>query len=83
MITKNFVLTDKGRKAGYTIDSIIREVDHIVCATEYDIHGQSSLYANDYFKDNCRVGVSISADNESEIDAFTKYMIERGYLTEN
>lgn len=83
MITKNFVLTDKGRKAGYTIDSIIREVDHIVCATEYDIHGQSSLYANSYFKYNCLVGVSISADNESEIDAFTKYMIERGYLKED
>ena len=83
MITKHFILTDKGRKAGYTIDSIIREVDHIVCATEYDIYGQSSLYANSYFKDNCLVGVSISADDEREIDAFVKHMAKHEYLKED
>lgn len=83
MVTKNFILTDKGRKAGYTIDSIIREVDRIVCATEYDIYGQSSLYANSYFKNICRVGVSISADDEQEIDAFVKYMVKQEYLKED
>ena len=83
MITKNFFLTDKGRKAGYTIDSIFREVDHIVCATEYDIYGQSSLYANSYFKDNSLVGVSISADDEREIDAFVKHMVKHEYLKED
>lgn len=83
MVTKNFILTDKGRKAGYTIDSIIREVDHIVCASEYDFYGQSSLYANSYFKDNCRVGVSISSDDEQEIDAFVRYMVKHEYLKED
>ncbi len=83
MITKNFILTDKGRKAGYTIDNIVREVDHIVCATEYDIYGQSSLYANSYFKDNCLVGVRISADDEREIDAFVKHMVKHEYLKED
>lgn len=82
MISKHFILTKEGRDAGYTIDSIISNIDHIVCATEYDIHGQSSLYANSYFKGVCRVGVSIYG-NEEEIDAFTKYMIERKYLEED
>lgn len=83
MITKNFILTDKGRNAGYTIYGILREVDRIVCATEYDIYGQSSLYANSYFKGNCLVGVSISADDERQIDAFVKYMVKQEYLKED
>ena len=83
MVTKNFIITKKGREDGYTDESIYREVNQIVCATEYDYNGQSSLYANSYFKDGCLVGVKISANNESEIDAFTKYMIERGYLIED
>lgn len=82
MITKHFIITDKGRNAGYTIDGIILEVDHIVCASEYDYYGQVHLYANSYFKDNCLVGVSISG-KESVIDNFVKYCIEREYLKED
>ena len=80
MVTKNFIITEKGKKNGYTIDGIIREVYHIACATEYDIYGQSSLYANSYCKGNCLLGVSISADKESEIDSFVKWRIEQGYM---
>jgi len=82
MVTKNFIITEKGKNNGYTIDGIIREVDHIVCATEYDYYGQSTLHASSYFKDNCLLGVSISADSESEIECFVKWRIERGYLKE-
>jgi len=80
-VTRYFILTDKGRNAGYTIDSIISEVDHIVCASEYDYYGQVHLYANYYFKGNCLVGVFISG-NESTIDNFVKFRLERGYLKE-
>ena len=80
MVTKNFIITEKGKKNGLTIDGIIREVDHIVCATEYDIYGQSTLYANSYFKGNCLLGVSISADKESEIECFVKWRVDNGYL---
>jgi len=82
MVTKNFIITEKGKKNGYTIDGIIREVDHIVCATEYDIYGQSTLYASSYFEGNRLLGVSISADKESEIESFVKWRIELGYLEE-
>lgn len=81
-ITRYFILTDIGRKAGITIEGIIREVDHIVCASEYDYYGQVHLYANSYFKDNCLVGVFISG-NESVIENFVKFRIERGYLKED
>lgn len=83
MITKHFIITEKGRKNGFSIDSIIRDVDHIVCATQYDMNGQSSLYANSYFKGNCRVGVEISADREEEIDAYVKWMVDNGTLKED
>lgn len=83
MATKNFIITKKGRENGYSDESICREVDRIVCATQYDYYGQSSLYANSYFKDSCLVGVFISADKESEIDNFVKYMVDRGYLVED
>lgn len=83
MITKHFIITEKGRNIGLTIDSIIRDVDRIVCATEYDIHGQSSLYANSYFKGICRVGVDISADSEEEIDAYVKWRVDNGILKED
>lgn len=82
-MTKHFIITEKGRKNGLSIDSIIRDVDHTVCATQYDIHGQSSLYANSYFKGNCRVGVDISADREEEIDAYVKWMVDNGTLKED
>ena len=82
-MTKHFIITEKGRKNGLSIDSIIRDVDHVVCATQYDIHGQSSLYANSYFKGNCLVGVDISADREEEIDAYVKWMVDNGTLKED
>ena len=82
MITKHFILTDKGRKAGYTINSIYSEVDHIVCASEYDYYGQVHLYANSYFKNNCLVGVSIYGE-ESVIDNFVSYMVKQEYLKED
>lgn len=83
MITKHFIITEKGRKFGLTIDSIIRDVDYTVCATQYDIHGQSSLYANSYFKGNYKVGVDISSDKEEEIDAYVKWMVDNGTLKED
>jgi len=83
MVTRNFILTEKGCKAGYSIYGIFREVDRIVCATEYDIYGQSSLYANSYFKDHRLVGVSISADNEKQIEDFVDYEVKQGYLKED
>lgn len=82
MIAKKFILTKKGRKAGYTISDICRDVDRIVCATEYDYYGQSSLHANGYFKNNSLVGVCLTG-NEEEIDAYTKYMVEKEYLVED
>lgn len=82
MITKKFILTKKGREAGYTISGIHQDINRIVCATEYDIHGQSSLYSNDYFNGNNLVGVTLSG-NENEIDAYVKYMIEKEYLVED
>lgn len=83
MVTKSFIITDKGRKAGVTCDEISKEVNRIVCATEYDYYGQIPLYANSYFKDNNLVGVRISANNECAIDNFVKYMVEHDYLTED
>ena len=80
--TKKFIITEKGKKNGLTVDKIIREVNQIVCATEYDINGQSTLYASSYFKGNCLLGVSISADNESEIECFVKWRRNNGYLEE-
>lgn len=82
METKNFIITEKGKKSGLTIDKIIREVNQIVCATEYDINGQSSLYASSYFKGSCLLGVSISAANGSEIECFVKWWLGNGYLEE-
>ena len=83
MNTKNFIITDKGRKAGYTVDGIIREVNHIVCASEYDYYGQVHLYANSYFKNQCLVGVCISAEKEIEIDRYVDFCIKKGYLIED
>ena len=82
MIAKKFILTKKGREAGYTISDICRDVDRIVCATEYDYYGQSSLHANGYFKNNSLVGVILSG-NEEEVDSYTKYMVEKEYLVED
>jgi hypothetical protein len=80
---KRFIITEKGRKNGLSDDSISRDISHIVCATEYDIYGQSTLYAMSYFKDSCLVGVRISADRESEIDNYVKWYVENGYLVED
>ena len=82
MEKKKFIITEKGKKSGLTIDRIIGEVNQIVCATEYDIDGQSTLYASSYFKCNCLLGVSISANNLSEIESFTRWRLENGLLKE-
>ena len=82
-ITKSFIITDKGRKAGVTCDEISKEVNRIACATEYDYYGQIHLYASSYFKDNNLVGVRISADKECIMDNVVKYMVEQGYLMED
>lgn len=80
---KRFIITGKGRKNGLSEDSISRDISHIVCATEYDYYGQSTLYAMSYFKDNCLVGVRISAKRESEIDNYVNWYVENGYLVED
>ena len=79
---KIFIVTANGKKNGLSIDKIIREVNQIVCATEYDINGQSTLYASSYFKGSCLLGVSISADNGSELDSFVKWRVDNGFLKE-
>lgn len=76
---KNFIITDKGRDNGITDTSIIREIDRIVCRTEYDYYGQSSLYGSSYFQGNRLVGVTISG-REEEVDWFADQYIELGYL---
>ena len=82
MVTKNYRITDKGKQNGLTIEQIHRDIDHIVCATQYDIYGQSSLYGNYHFKDNCLLGVSISADTESEIDNYVDTWVNRLHYLE-
>ena len=81
-ITRYFIITDKGRKAGYAIEDFHREVSRIVCASEYDYFGQVHLYSNDYFKDGCLVGFFVTG-KESAVDNFVKYCLERGYLKED
>ena len=81
-VTRNFIITDKGRKNGITSDSIAREASHIVCASQYDYFGQVDIYASSYFKNNCLVGVSITAEN-IVIDNFIDHHIEYGYLIED
>lgn len=83
MKTKNYIITEKGRKNGISADSIAREASHIVCASEYDYYGQVHIYASAYFKDHCLVGVSVSADNESTIDNFIGNRVKYGYLIED
>ena len=51
MVTKNYIITDKARKNDFSSTRIHRDIDRIVCATEYEPSGQSSLYSTDYYKD--------------------------------
>lgn len=81
-VTRNFIITDKGRENGITSDSIAREASHIVCASQYDYFGQVDIYASSYFKNNCLVGVSITAKG-SVIDNFIGWRVKNGYLIED
>ena len=83
MITKNYIITEKGRKNGISDESIAREASHIVCASEYDYHGQVHIYASSYFKNNCLVGVSISAETETAVDNLVGNRVKYGYLIED
>ena len=83
MVTKNFIITEKGRKNDFSSTRVHRDIDRIVCATEYEPSGQSSLYSTDYYKDNRKVGVSISANSEGAVESYAKAWIDLGYLQED
>lgn len=82
-MTKNFIITEKCRKAGFSDVHFQREVDHLVCASEYDYYGQVHLYCSSYFKGDCLVGVSFTAEKESIIDNYVETYIKLGYLVED